>query len=114
MHADDQLRLCDFNNANLTCPACGYVAKRPKTFRRCTPVPGAVWQPVDVGALVERALTSIGITKERVEALTRTAGEPGGCGCDARKKWLTEVGNRVQRTGRDVLLKMRDLYGFGK
>jgi hypothetical protein len=60
------------------------------------------WKPVMVGDLVEKALTSVGITKERVERLTRTAGKPGGCGCDQRKKWLNEAGAKVQYAVRDA------------
>jgi hypothetical protein len=46
---------------------------------------------------VERWLTRFGVTKERVERWTRTAGKPGGCGCEARQKWLNDWGIAVQR-----------------
>jgi hypothetical protein len=49
-----------------------------------------------IGDIVEKALTAIGITQERVERLTRTQGKPGGCGCQQRKRWLNEVGIRLQ------------------
>lgn len=103
---------CDFNNPQQTCPTCGYVAKRLPTFRECRPVPPKVWQPLDVGALVERGLTAIGITPERVERLTGTADKPGGCGCAARKRWLTEAGNRVQYAARDAAKAAHKFY-FG-
>jgi len=71
------------------------------------------WQPpIDVGDLVERGLTAIGITQERVEKLTRTEGKPGGCGCAARKRWLTEAGNRAQYAARDAALAAHRFY-FG-
>ena len=60
------------------------------------------WKPFMVGDLVEKALTTVGITKERVERLTRTEGKPGGCGCDGRKKWLNEKGAAVQYAVRDA------------
>ena len=60
------------------------------------------WKPVMVGDLVEKALTTIGITQERVERLTRTEGKPGGCGCGARKRWLNEAGATVQYAVRDA------------
>ena len=60
------------------------------------------WKPIMVGDLVEKALTTIGITQERVERLTRTEGKPGGCGCDGRKKWLNEKGAAVQYAVRDA------------
>jgi hypothetical protein len=102
---------CDFNNPAQTCPACGYKAKRLPTYRECRPVPEKPWRPIPVGDVVEKALTSIGITKERVEKLTRTAGKPGGCGCAARQKWLNDWGNRVQYRGRDFLRRAAEWYG---
>jgi hypothetical protein len=54
------------------------------------------WEPIAVGDLVERVLASAGITSERVEKWTRTAGKPGGCGCGGRREWLNETGFKVQ------------------
>ncbi len=93
---------CDFNNPAKTCPTCGYVARRLPTYRECRSVPQPEWRPIMVGDLVERGLTAIGITKERVEAITRTAGKPGGCGCAARKRWLNEAGVTVQKAIRQA------------
>lgn len=70
----------------------------------------AEWKPIMVGDLVEKALTSVGITKERVEKLTRTEGQPGGCGCGARKKWLNEQGVRVQKAVRDASMAAKNFY----
>lgn len=67
------------------------------------------WQPIMVGDLVERGLTAIGITKERVERLTRTEGKPGGCGCEWRKKWLNDAGVRVQQAIRNAA---KTVYGI--
>jgi len=103
---------CDFDNATRTCPKCGYYAKRLPTFRECRPVPEKVWRPIAVGDAVERFLTSVGITKDRVERLTRTAGTPGGCGCEGRKKWLNEVGFKAQRAASEMGGMMRKFY-FG-
>lgn len=104
------MNLCDFDNHDLTCKACGYRARRKKTHRECRPVPEKPWQPVAIGDLVEKWLTAIGITKERVEALTRTEGKPGGCGCAGRKKWLNEVGNKVQTDARNALIAAKRFY----
>jgi hypothetical protein len=101
---------CDFNNPALTCPTCGYVAKKLPTYRECRPVPEQVWRPIPIGDLVEKGLTAIGITKERVERLTRAAGKPGGCGCAQRQKWLNEVGNKVQIKARNALVAARKMY----
>jgi len=68
------------------------------------------WRPVPIGDLVERGLTAIGITKERVERLTRTEGKPGGCGCPARQRWLNEVGNKLQADARNALLAAKRFY----
>lgn len=70
------------------------------------------WQPIPIGDVVERWLTRVGITKERVERWTRTEGKSGGCGCEGRKKWLNEWGNRVQIAARQKLLKVHAFY-FG-
>lgn len=104
--------LCDFDNTSLACKACGYKARRLPTHRECRAQSTPEWKPVPVGDLVERWLTAIGITKERVEKLTRTEGKPGGCGCAARQKWLNEWGNRVQIAARQKLLKVHAFY-FG-
>lgn len=107
------MTLCDFNNPALTCPTCGYKARRLPTYRECRPLPPKVWRPIPVGDVVERCLTRLGITKERVERWTRTAGKPGGCGCAARQQWLNDVGNRVQVAARARLLALHGFY-FGK
>jgi hypothetical protein len=89
--------LCQFEPASRQCVRCGYVAKSLPTFRACKPPPPPPpWQPIAIGDVVERWLTRIGITRERVERWTRTAGKPGGCGCEARKRWLNDVGFWVQ------------------
>jgi hypothetical protein len=104
--------LCNFDNPALICPTCGYRARRLPTYRECRPLPEKVWQPIPIGDLVERWLKRIGVTKERVERWTRTAGKPGGCGCAARQKWLNERGNAMQRKIRSALLKVHRFY-FG-
>ena len=106
----DTSQLCDFSAPNRICPKCGYEAKRVPTYRECRPVPAEPWQPIPIGDLVERGLTSIGVTRERVEKLTRTEGKPGGCGCEGRKRWLNEVGNKVQTDARNALIAARKFY----
>jgi len=58
-----------------------------------------------VGDLVEKVLTSVGVTKDRVERLTRTEGVPGGCGCEGRRRWLNDKGIQAQKAIRRVLGK---------
>lgn len=101
---------CNFDNPHQTCPVCGYRAKRLPTYRECRPVPARKWKPIMVGDLVEKALTSVGITKERVERLTRTEGKPGGCGCAARQRWLNEVGFKAQYAIRDGYKAVERFY----
>jgi len=103
--------LCDFEPVSRTCVRCGYVAKSLPTFRACKPPPPPPpWQPIAIGDVVERWLTRIGITRERVERWTRTAGKPGGCGCEARKRWLNDRGFRVQRAIRSGYLAVQRFY----
>lgn len=103
------MRYCDFTDS-LTCPRCGYQARRRPTYRVCRPVPERQWRPFKVGDFVERTLRRVGVTKERVERWTRTAGKPGGCGCEDRQKWLNDAGDRVQYAIRRRLLRLRDFY----
>lgn len=103
---------CQFSTSCMTCPTCGYQARRLPTYRICRPVPPKPWRPILVGDLVERWLKSLGVTKERVERWTRTADKPGGCGCGARKRWLNDAGIAVQAAGRRLLLMWRRAY-FG-
>lgn len=103
-------RLCEFDKASMVCQRCGYRAASLPTFRACRPPPPAPWKPIMVGDLVEKVLTSVGITKERVEKLTRTESKPGGCGCGARKKWLNEQGVRAQKAVRDAGMAVKNFY----
>jgi hypothetical protein len=79
-----------------------------KTNSRHKPL--VIWRPIPIGDLVEKWLTALGITKERVEKLTRTEGKPGGCGCEGRKRWLNEVGNKVQTDARNALIAAKKFY----
>jgi hypothetical protein len=101
---------CTFDTTTRTCQACGYVAKRLPCHRECRRKREPEWKPIPIGDLVEAGLTAIGITRERVEAITRTAGKPGGCGCEARKRWLNEAGNKVQVQAREALLAAKRFY----
>ena len=107
------MSMCEFNNPAKVCPTCGYVAKRLPTFRECRPLPEKVWKPIPLGDITERLLTSIGLTKERVEEWTRTKDKPGGCGCSGRAKWLNEWGNKVQYKARDAMRAAEKFY-FGE
>lgn len=103
------MTLCDFNNPSLACPTCGYRAKRLPTYRECRPVPETPWRPIPIGDVVERWLTRVGVSKERVQSWTRRVGIQD-CGCTSRQKWLNEWGNDVQRKARAALLKARRFY----
>lgn len=76
---------CDIDHASLRCRVCGSRVSAPHVRRNCgTPPPG-------LGDYVANALSSVGITKERVEAVVG-----GPCGCSERQaamnaaaaKWL--------------------------
>jgi hypothetical protein len=63
---------------------------------------------VAVGDLVETMLTSVGITKERVQAWTRTQ----DCGCKARQQWLNRWGYQQQDRIERLLNKAARWYGI--
>lgn len=95
------------------CGKCGWRVDDQETPWMATcPVCPTVERPsyVMVGDLIERALTKIGITKPLVEKLTRTAGKPGGCGCEGRKRWMNEAGVMVQKKAHTALLVAKDFY----
>lgn len=62
-----------------------------------------------LGNAVERMLTAVGITQERVQAWTRTK----DCGCKARARWLNQWGYRQQEQLERVLRKAARWCGFG-
>lgn len=63
---------------------------------------------VAVGDLVETMLTSVGITKERVQAWTRTK----DCGCTKRQQWLNQWGYKQQDRMERLLNKAARWYGI--
>lgn len=76
---------CEIDPLSLRCRVCGAAVSSPSVRRNCgTPPPG-------LGDMVEAALSAVGITKERVEAVVG-----GPCGCSQRRtamnaaaaKWL--------------------------
>lgn len=85
-----------------TCPTCAKALSAPSQR--------SLWRPIMVGDLVEKALTSIGITKPLVEKLTRTETKPGGCGCAGRQKWLNDAGVKAQRKAQAGILAVRRFY----
>lgn len=63
---------------------------------------------IAVGDLVETMLTSLGITKERVQQWTRTK----DCGCKARQRWLNQWGYQKQDQVERLLNKAARWYGI--
>lgn len=64
---------------------------------------------VALGDAVERMLTTVGITQDRVQAWTRTK----DCGCKARQQWLNQWGYRKQEQLERVLRRAARWCGFG-
>lgn len=64
---------------------------------------------IAVGDVVERTLSSVGITKELVERITRRP-----CGCPARQKWLNQWGYARQRELARAVTKAAKIAGFGR
>lgn len=79
---------CTYDPQTLTCPACGHVANRLPTFRKCKPVSKPA--PRGLGDMVAAGLSAAGITKERV---SRLLGKP--CGCKKRQDALNKLGKRL-------------------
>lgn len=78
---------CDLDS-QLTCPRCGYTAKRLGHKRRCRP-PGMV----AVGDAVAAGLAAVGITPKLVQQVTGVQ----DCGCKKRQSALNEAGFAIQR-----------------
>jgi hypothetical protein len=75
------MKKCDIDPLSLRCRVCGAAVSAPHVRRNCgTPTPG-------LGDYFANALSAVGITKERVEAVVG-----GPCGCDERAAWLNEAG----------------------
>lgn len=102
--------LCNFDDVSMTCLQCGYQAKRLPTYRLCAPV--STPTELMIGDVLEKWLTSAGITKDRVERLTKKVGKSGGCGCQQRQQWLNEKGVKLQRRVRALLERARKAYGL--
>lgn len=95
------------------CGRCGWVIDNQQKPQRATcPVCPTLSRRtyVMVGDLIERGLSAIGITKPLVERITRTAGKPGGCGCQQRQRWLNEAGVAVQKQAAAWTDKARRFY----
>jgi hypothetical protein len=63
---------------------------------------------IAVGDLVEKTLTSVGITKELVTKITRTK----DCGCAKRQQWLNNWGYQQQERLEVALNKAARWYGI--
>lgn len=98
---------CEFDDETMACRFCGYKAKSPKTIRECRQHQSE-WRPIAVGDLVEKALSSAGITPDRVERLTGRK-----CGCKQRKQWMNDAGYKAQAVVRDAGKAVAKFY-FGE
>jgi hypothetical protein len=77
------MRDCDIEPASLCCRVCGAAVSSPSVRRNCgTPKP-----PPGLGDYVANALSAVGITKERVEAVVG-----GPCGCPERQAAMNAAG----------------------
>jgi len=64
---------------------------------------------VAVGGAVEKLLTAVGVTKERVQQWTQLS----DCGCAARQRWLDQWGYAQQEKIERILNKAARFY-FGE
>jgi len=121
---DAKVMQCDFSREDLTCPQCGYVAERRNTYRECrietegravvhvVPAPTVddiIRTPaVRLGDAVESVLSFVGITKERVAALSKS----GTCQCKERQEALNQWGYRQQEKIEAAAKTLSEFY-FG-
>jgi hypothetical protein len=77
------MKNCHIDPSSLRCRVCGAAVSAPHVRRNC----GASPPQPGLGDLVAAGLASIGITKDRVEALVR-----GPCRCDERAALLNAAG----------------------
>ena len=79
------MKNCDIDPHSLRCRVCGARVSAPHVRRNCgTPPP-----PPGLGDYVANALSAVGVTKERVEAVVG-----GPCGCPERQAWLNDAGEK--------------------
>jgi hypothetical protein len=84
MHGDAVMD-CDIDPASLRCRVCGAAVSAPHVRRNCGTPPAM--PAAGLGDYVAAALSAIGVTKERVEAVVG-----GPCGCDGRQAAMNAAG----------------------
>jgi len=67
------------------CKRCGVSSRWPDVPRNCLP---------GLGDMVAAGLSSLGITKERVNAVAKSVGV-NDCGCHERQRKLNELGRKL-------------------
>lgn len=72
------MRNCDIDPSSLRCRVCGASVSAPHVRRNC-----GTHAPPGLGDYVANALSAVGITKERVEAVVG-----GPCGCSERQGYI--------------------------
>lgn len=56
-----------------------------------------------LGDRIEQALTAVGVTQDRWREFKGAMGLPKTCNCNARKKWLNQLGEAFGKTARDAV-----------
>jgi hypothetical protein len=92
MDSHDSLgKLCQFD-ASGVCTTCNRKESAPGFARNCCGSPGCFRsaKKLGLGDIVEKVLSAVGITKERVSAIVG-----GDCGCQQRQDALNELGRKI-------------------
>jgi hypothetical protein len=76
-------RLCDIDDS-LRCTSCGRRAGSRRVIRACRPRPG-------IGDRVAAALSAVGVTQARAQAVAQAFGL-ADCGCGGRRQMLNRAG----------------------
>lgn len=106
---------CNFlrTDTGWACSVCGRAIRVHTDIAPHARCGGTVplWKPTHkLGDAVERMLSAVGVSKERVERWTGTAGKPGGCGCSKRKQTLNDLGDSVQIAGHNAAVLVGSLF----
>ena len=100
---------CEFvkREQGCVCTACGRLLDCPNCERGVAECEG-YWQ---AGDELEKALTALGITKERWKKMKEALGGYPTCNCDARREWLNKAGVHLQITANKLKQVLSDYYG---
>ena len=100
---------CNFTRINeeeVECRTCGRKVVTTSSAGRTYAMCKDQVKRFQLGDEVEKALTVLGITKQRYRAAKEALGLPPTCDCAKRQKWLNQMGERLQVSAG----KLKEIY----